>query len=439
MTVAVVAVVVVTALGFGSTFHSDEWEFIARRSLSDPSSLLRSYNEQWVTVPLVIYRLIFAFVGLHSYVPYLLVLAVLHACVGLVVYVVVRRQSGDPLACVATAIVLIAGYGFENLFWAFQIGMVSATLFGLLALELAARRDPRNWLVCVLLVASLASHAVGTSFLVACGMVALADRRSSAVSWSALAGLVFVAWLGAFGLPQLSARGGTLAEGIPNIPSFVFLGLGNVAASLVGLRPDVGPILLGLLVIGALAIRRRPALPGVVMAAAAGLVVEYALVAISRSQLYGDEATTWSRYLYVGAIFMLVGLSAWVGQVDLPRGRIRFAVAGLIVSLALVGNVRLLWLGRENFLRRADLTLGTVAVVVSFEDLPAIEVDQLPVPSVLRTLIEEHGSPARDDLLGASLRPRQEGIDFACAGFFVDDIARREACVSRLRSGSPSE
>lgn len=47
----VVGFVVLIALGFGTIFHGDEWDFIAQRSFADPGSLLRPFNDQWVAVP----------------------------------------------------------------------------------------------------------------------------------------------------------------------------------------------------------------------------------------------------------------------------------------------------------------------------------------------------------------------------------------------------
>jgi hypothetical protein len=66
------------ALGVGTTFRIDDWDLITKRSLGDPMSLLRPFNGHWLTVPAVIFRLLFQVFGTSSYVPYLIVLITLH-------------------------------------------------------------------------------------------------------------------------------------------------------------------------------------------------------------------------------------------------------------------------------------------------------------------------------------------------------------------------
>ncbi len=63
------------ALGAGMTFFSDEWAFIAARSLANPIDWLRPHNEHWSTLPIILYRLLVETVGIGSYLPYLAVVA----------------------------------------------------------------------------------------------------------------------------------------------------------------------------------------------------------------------------------------------------------------------------------------------------------------------------------------------------------------------------
>lgn len=117
-------------LGLGLTFFADEWGLIAERSVT-LDDLLRPFNEHWLAVTIVVYRSLFAVVGFHSYVPYLVLLAVLHGIVALLVYALVRRRTLRPVAVGITLIVLVFGSGFENLFWGIQIDFVGPTALGL--------------------------------------------------------------------------------------------------------------------------------------------------------------------------------------------------------------------------------------------------------------------------------------------------------------------
>ena len=85
------AVVVLVWLGLGLTFFADEWSIIADRVVT-AEDLLRPFNEHWLAVTIVVYRAMLAVVGMDSYVPYLALLAILHATVALLVYALVRRR-----------------------------------------------------------------------------------------------------------------------------------------------------------------------------------------------------------------------------------------------------------------------------------------------------------------------------------------------------------
>ena len=74
--------------------------------------------------------------GLSSYMPYLALLALLHVVVVLEVYVLARRAAGAWSGAVIALIVAFFGSGFENLFWAMQIGFVGAIALGLAAMIL---------------------------------------------------------------------------------------------------------------------------------------------------------------------------------------------------------------------------------------------------------------------------------------------------------------
>ena len=134
------------------TFRIDEWDFVLNRRLDDPIGLLTPFNEQWVTVPAVIFRTIFAVVGLHTYLPYLIVLLLLHLVVAAGTRAVVRAVAGEAIGLAAGVTVLFLGIGYENLNQGFQIGMVLSAACGIWVIALLViDRRPRAAAVHLLL------------------------------------------------------------------------------------------------------------------------------------------------------------------------------------------------------------------------------------------------------------------------------------------------
>jgi hypothetical protein len=180
---AVLAAAVILRLGLGLTFFADEWALIETRSLGDPASWFTPHNEHWSTLLIIVHRLLVETVGLGSYVPYLLVVTLLHLTVAALVYVLVRRRTAAGVALGAALIVLFLGSGFENLFWGFQIGFVASTAIGLAALAVlegpaSGRRSAAG---VGLLIAGLMSSGVGVVFVVVVG-IDLLDRRRRILS-----------------------------------------------------------------------------------------------------------------------------------------------------------------------------------------------------------------------------------------------------------------
>ena len=107
------------------------------------------------------------------------------------------------------------------------------------------------------------------------------------------------------------------------------------------------------------------------IAIVAGIVLQYALTAFARAQLYGGmiDYTDYTRYTYISGILALVGLGRRRASSSCPTaGRRRLAMLAALGSWAAVGlvtNVGLLVLGRDLFLDRADMTRALVTVALA--------------------------------------------------------------------------
>ena len=400
----IVAFVTLIVLARDMGFRGDDWDLIVNRSLASPASWMTSFNEQWVAVPAVIFRAIFAVVGMHSYLPYLAVLLGLHLLVAEAIRRIATAMSGPIVGYLAATLILFLGVGSENLTWAFQIGMVLATAAGFWAVEsVAFHRRPQ--LAALLLTLAVASHAIGAVFVAICLIVALVLRLgTAAIAWLLLPALALLAWLLAYGLPVLVPRSTTFVHSLPAVPSFVGAGFAWAAGGVFGLGPFAGALLLLSLVIVAWRVHRRASWAALAAGGLVGLVAEYVLISISRAQ-FGTISAGWSRYLYVAVPLVIITLSAWFG--NLGGHPVRWnqtgavALAGLTAA-AVIGNLRYDVLNRDLQLEHVQRARAAAAIVTWAADLESWNQDlQLPTPGVLRALIAANGTPARDDLLPA--------------------------------------
>jgi hypothetical protein len=419
-----------------TTFRGDDWNLIASRSLSDPIGLMRPFNEQWVAVPAVIFRIMFAVVGMHSYLPYLAILLLIHIVTAAAIWRIVSALAGTGPGLAAAAVVLFLGAGYENLYQAFQIGMVLSSATGFWAIAVLWF-DRRPGLAAFFLFLSVASHSIGAVFLGVAVLLALFDwRRPNA--WLLLPIAALILWTLAFDLPSLAARGGSFSSSVALLPGFVLVGAVAAVGSVFGSSVAVGVIALALLVVLAARLGFRPANPAIAVAAIAGLAAEYALVGVSRAEL-GIGVVTWSRYLYVAAPFVLVAVAAWFGEArGLParwRGSGAVALVGLTV-FAILGNLRAYAVSNDTTADFVNHERAAAAVVSWSIDVrqPGFDV-HVPPAVELRPLMAQVGGPARDDWFPSlvSVVPAPIAAD-VCAQMLLDSTLQ-SSCEDAVRAG----
>jgi hypothetical protein len=401
-------------LGRGLTFFSDEWAFIESRSLGDPSTWLPPHNEHWSTLPILVYRALVETVGLGSYVPYLAVVVALHGLVVALVFVAVRRASG-PIVALGVAILLLGfGSGFENLYWGFQIGFVGATAAGVGAILMLDRRDAVGRAgVGLLLLTGLATAGIALAFFVAVAVEVAARRRIREMLVPLLGpALVYAAWFVAFG--RFGVRRPPLtAAALLDVPGSILAGFGNAAGAISGLGPTLGLVVAaGIAIWAVLRLRRTRMLPPRFVGCLAGVAVLYGLIGLARADEFAG-IVDYTRYTYISAILLLIGLSALVGRVRVPPpGRTRLvavAVGGGLLAVALAFNLRLLLDGRELFLKRAAMTRALVSVALQRplppETDPGRSLVLVPSPSSLERIVAAYGSPLGDSIVPDAVQP----------------------------------
>jgi hypothetical protein len=443
---ALVAIAILLYLGRRLNFFGDEWTFIFVRRGSDAQVFFGPHNEHWSTLPVLIYRALFATVGLRAYWPYLLVLELLHAGSALLLFAIIRRRCGPGLALAAMLLFLFLGRGGENILWAFQIGFVGSVFCGLLAtllLDPPATTSVARAAASLALVASLMFSGIGLFFCGAIAVDLLLDRQRRSALWVLVApALAYLAWYFTFGASGVTShRSPFSVSAVLSLVHYVPFGVGTAIAGLAGLSSHWGEVALAAAA-ALLALRwfTKGRVDSRVVGALAGVILQFALTGLVRAQL-GDEQAAAPRYVYVAAAFLLPVAADALN--DLPwRGVFGWLVlAGFALAL-LNGAIHL-----RSFARDRDaiiaLQQAELQTLMAFRGAPDMNLNQQidpavmppvtaglyfaavdalgsPVPAVdlagLRALPGAPVNQAMVSAFGGALRAAPDGLDAASLG-----------------------
>jgi len=370
-------------------FFYDEWDFITSARPWNLNLLLLPHNEHWVTIPILVWKLLFVTVGLKSHIPYQAALLVTHVAAVLLLFVLIRRRSGDLPAFGAAVILLVLGSGWLNIVWAFQISFVGSVAFGVLAMLIleGEARLLRILSVSAALLCSLMCSGVGLAFLCAVAVQVLADRRWRYLWAFALPVVAFGVWFLTYGaelpgtpgapcptcLPKgfgANAHHGQITVAyIESLAGFVFTGLQATAAGVLGIV-GVGAVLLpAFAVLVALHWFRQRGIEAWQLGQVAGILAWFTLVGLGRAQL-GVGAAADSHYVYVGAVFLLPLIVD--GARELPWRKLWKPVITGLFAVAVFGNalqLRGAALNQVELMRDENIELQTVAAFRGAPDM----------------------------------------------------------------------
>ncbi len=326
-------------------FYLDEWDFLADRTGGNLGDLFRAHNEHWVTLPVVVYRVLWWIFGLNTYRPYQIAIIVLHLLAALLVRAVMRRVGVRPWTATITACVLVfLGSGYQNIVFPFQITLVGALVFGLAHLMLANHDGPfdrRDLFGLAAGCAGLMCSGVAVSMVIAVGVSMLLARgwRMALVHTAPLAA-IYMTWfltIGHVGYDNYHATPGQIASFIRNIIAAIFhaLGHGRGVSVVLGVLLVVG-LVVAWIPLGNAAFRRQAAMPLALLVGAMALLL---ITGIGRAGLGNFKEM--SRYLHLVAAMVLpaIGLAA-----DAVMKRSRWLIAPVVVVLlaGVPGNVRVI-------------------------------------------------------------------------------------------------
>ena len=398
-----VAAVLLYRKGLGTTFYYDEWNFVMNRRGWDADTFLRAHNEHFSLVPVLIFKLLFATVGLDSYGVYRALLIVVHLGVVLLLFVYARRRVGDWLAVVVAVPVLFLGAGWNDLLVPFQMSFDISAACGLGALLALDRRDLAGDVgACVLVAVGLASSSVGIPFAAALLVETLLRSDRWRALWIpgipiALYGL----WSLEYGNTLATAQGRTLYElwrdNLPGAPGYVATAVAGSVGALIGIGVDWGrPLALaGAIGLGILLARGR--VSARLLALLAAGAAYWGLAAIFRGHL---NAPLDSRYLYLGGILVLLIALEVVPAV--PVTWPLAAVATVLVAAAALANFGALRDGSrylQEWSRYVSVELAALELAGPSTD-PAFRPDPVRAPDITAgkyfDAIDQYGSPAAE-------------------------------------------
>lgn len=389
------------ALGTGTVFFFDEWDFVLGRRGPLAEALLRPHNGHLSVVPVAVYRLLLTTVGLDSYAVYRLTGIAFHLLCVVLLFTYAARRVRPWVALAAAAILALLGAAWQDLLWPFQIGYFASLAAGLAAFLLADRGH--RWWHAVCLGLSLASSGLGVAVLAGALVDAFAARDRRRVAAALVPAALYVLW-------QLTSGGSQVAiANVWQVPGYVFAAAAAATGTLAGLGVVVGRVLLVAAgVAGVVGLLRGQRPSGRALALAAMPVTFWVLTAMTRGGL-GDPGA--SRYLYPAVFFLLL-----VGAEALRRVAIGPPVTLLAAGLAIVsvlGNASSLRAGSSG-LRATSEVVRAQLVILECGDPPAgYRPDEQHMPQLSAgpylDAVADLGSPVGpDDLTGAGSEARAQ-------------------------------
>jgi hypothetical protein len=316
-------------------FTFDDWDFVAHRGIRLGSGgIFYPHNEHWTTIPILVWRAIFAVVGVRDYWLYAVPLILAHLATAYLLWrFMLRHQVELWIATLLTIAFALVGVGAQNLIWAFQFCFVGSVAFGMLAID--AIETDRIWLAPLWNTCSLMCSALGIPMTIASGCIALAQRRFRDAAIAVIPpALVFLVWFGAVGHRGISTSDSALQTGhIGGLIRYVWTGLTSSLSGFVDAPSVVGLLMVVLLAVVAVLYRNAPA------ALAVSVLPFYFFVGVGRLQDGASQATA-SRYSYlaIALVLPLVGsFLTWLVSSPYLRPLVMVAL-GLLVLV----NVRVL-------------------------------------------------------------------------------------------------
>lgn len=342
----------------GTTFYYDEWNFVMAQGQSLGQALIAPHVGHLVAVPVLVYRLLFALVGLAHYQAYVAVGIAFNLLLVALLFVYMRRRVHPALAFLGSVAVLAGGQAWQDILWPFNITFTATLAAGIGALLLLDRGDAAGRVgASALLCLSVASSGIGLAVLAGVAVELFLRRSTWRALWVVAApAVLYLAW-------YLSERAAIARWTNPawsrsgRIPAYAWHSLSAGVGALAGQRTN-GPseviaAAVAILVLARLVTGRRNA-GRAAMTVVAGLAF-WALVELARGSVDPPRA---SRLLEPDAVFILVALAEVGTWERLRRLRPARLAAGFAIALLGLGVAAAGWSNAATFKTGARFLRG---------------------------------------------------------------------------------
>jgi hypothetical protein len=310
-------------LGRDGWFSGDVMRYyIERGGLPGGSEGLNDPHEShWQLTLIVIYLVMFKFVGLTTYLPYLLLTIAVHLLLVTVLFFLLQRLGIRRwTALVACVILLTYGAGSEAFLVEAPVALTATMLLGATALLLLVRQDfstRSTWVGSLVLLVGVMTSIGGVVAAIWVGVAALSRGFGATARVVALPAVAFSTWYLVLG----RSDGRVLLEGDDwlRIPETTWVLLTTPFDDLWG-GSGIGPaVLLGVVVATLSRMKANPVLASVALAGLVAAMAQAVLSSVAQIP-YGLDQVTTSRYRYVVLATMLPSLAlALDALVDLVR------------------------------------------------------------------------------------------------------------------------
>jgi hypothetical protein len=314
----VCAAIALVVVGRHQWFIRDDWAFIFTRERLHRSGglddmLFVAQDGHWMTIPIVVYRVVHAIFGTGSYWPYLIPTMACHLGIAVMVRKLSLRIGVTPwTATILAGTLAVFGSGWENIVFAIQLVYNLSLLAFLVHLWLIDHDGPpdrRDALGAVAGLVAVSSSGFGPFFIVGTLVFMLLRRRWKAAALAVVpAGLASAWWWLFWGKDP---AGDALHSRLSDVPAYVRHGIEAVFQSL-AMSSLVGVSMLSTLAV--LLWRTRDSRAHDLMlslAITAGLI--YVGLGIQRGG-FGVETGAISRYVYIGAVLLIPAFGVAVDQ-----------------------------------------------------------------------------------------------------------------------------
>lgn len=341
LTLVVASLPAILWLNRDQWFFLDEFAFLFKRDISEPSTLLRPHWGHLTVLPAALYQAIYRVVGLHLYWPYQIPVVVAHLVLATQVRAFARRCDVGPWVATAAACgLLFFGPGRENIAWGFQVTLTGALALAFAALLVADREEPsakRLAFASTTAAMAVACSNVGLIAVISVGLtLGLRRGRTVAIAVVTPALLLFAVWRVIAPESEFDVPPATVGEAIP-------FGARVLWESVDSFTPwwPVAVLLLVLMAVGAWLLARRGDSAKMPQRAFVGLSAGAALTAaaigLSRAADPFITADT-GRYTYVVVALAIVPLAIATDQLVRYFAGVSAVVIPVVVALGVPFN-----------------------------------------------------------------------------------------------------